>query len=46
MAGTERGVKEPQATFSACFGKAFLLVHPTQYADILTKQMQEHLKFI
>ncbi len=42
VAGTELGVKEPTATFSACFGKAFLLVHPTQYAQILAQKMQEH----
>jgi len=42
VAGTELGVKEPSATFSACFGKAFLTVHPTKYADILAKKMQEH----
>lgn len=42
VAGTELGVKEPQATFSACFGKAFLLVHPVMYAEILAKKMQEH----
>ena len=42
VAGTELGVKEPQATFSACFGKAFLMVHPTMYAEILAKKMQEH----
>ncbi len=42
VAGTELGVKEPQATFSACFGKAFLLVHPTMYAEILAKKMEEH----
>ena len=42
VAGTELGVKEPQATFSACFGKAFLMAHPTLYADILAKKMQEH----
>ena len=42
VAGTERGVKEPQATFSACFGQAFLLLHPTQYADILGQKMDEH----
>ena len=38
VAGTELGVKEPQATFSACFGKAFLMVHPTMYAEILAKK--------
>ncbi len=42
VAGTELGVKEPKATFSACFGKAFLLVHPTKYAEILAKKMAEH----
>ena len=42
VAGTELGVKEPKATFSACFGKAFLLLHPTKYAEILAKKMQEH----
>jgi phosphoenolpyruvate carboxykinase (ATP) len=42
VAGTELGVKEPKATFSACFGKAFLLVHPTKYAEILAQKMKEH----
>lgn len=42
VAGTEMGVKEPQATFSACFGKAFLSVHPTIYARILAQKMEEH----
>ena len=42
VAGTELGVKEPQATFSACFGKAFLMVHPMTYAEILANKMQEH----
>jgi phosphoenolpyruvate carboxykinase (ATP) len=42
VAGTELGVKEPQATFSACFGKAFLTVHPTKYAKILAQKMDEH----
>ncbi len=42
VAGTELGVTEPKATFSACFGLAFLSVHPTQYADILGKKMTEH----
>ncbi|MBF0504647.1 MAG: phosphoenolpyruvate carboxykinase (ATP) [Candidatus Omnitrophica bacterium] len=42
VAGTELGIKEPQATFSACFGKAFLMVHPTLYAQILAQKMQEH----
>ncbi|MGJ8680002.1 phosphoenolpyruvate carboxykinase (ATP) [Paraglaciecola sp.] len=39
LAGTERGVTEPQPTFSACFGKAFLTLHPTKYADVLVKRM-------
>jgi phosphoenolpyruvate carboxykinase (ATP) len=42
VAGTELGVKEPQATFSACFGKAFLMVHPTKYAEILAKKMEQY----
>lgn len=42
VAGTERGVTEPSATFSACFGQAFLLVHPTKYGEILGKKMDEH----
>jgi len=40
MAGTERGVDDPTPTFSACFGKAFLTLHPVQYAEILVKRMQ------
>ncbi|MGC6389116.1 phosphoenolpyruvate carboxykinase (ATP) [Ewingella sp. S1.OA.A_B6] len=40
LAGTERGVTEPTPTFSACFGAAFLLLHPTQYAEVLVKRMQ------
>ncbi|MEM8041897.1 phosphoenolpyruvate carboxykinase (ATP) [Morganella morganii] len=40
LAGTERGVTEPTPTFSACFGAAFLTLHPTQYADVLVKQMK------
>lgn len=42
VAGTERGVTEPKATFSACFGKAFLLLHPTVYAEILADKMQKY----
>ena len=42
VAGTELGVTEPKAAFSSCFGQAFLLVHPTKYADILGKKMDEH----
>ncbi len=41
LAGTERGVTEPTPTFSACFGAAFLTLHPTQYADVLVKRMKE-----
>ena len=42
VAGTERGVKEPQPTFSACFGAAFLSLHPGVYADMLGKKIEEH----
>lgn len=42
IAGTELGVIEPQTTFSACFGQAFLMLHPTIYADILGKKIEEH----
>jgi len=42
VAGTERGVTEPKATFSSCFGQAFLLLHPTKYADILGAKMDQH----
>jgi phosphoenolpyruvate carboxykinase (ATP) len=42
VAGTERGVNEPQATFSACFGEAFLPLHPTAYARLLGEKMEKH----
>ena len=42
VAGTELGVTEPTATFSTCFGSPFLTVHPTKYAEILGKKMDEH----
>ena len=42
LAGTERGVKEPLPTFSSAFGAAFLLLHPTVYAQELAKKMKEH----
>ncbi len=42
VAGTERGVTEPQATFSACFGAVFLVWHPTKYADMLGKLLAQH----
>ena len=41
LAGTERGITEPTPTFSACFGKAFLSLHPTQYAEVLNKKMDQ-----
>ena len=40
MAGTERGITEPTPTFSACFGAAFLSLHPTKYAEELVKKME------
>ena len=42
VAGTERGIKEPQATFSACFGEAFLPLHPTKYAKLLGEKIEKH----
>lgn len=42
VAGTEDGIKEPQATFSACFGAAFIMMHPTKYAAMLAEKMQKH----
>ena len=42
VAGTELGVTEPTATFSACFGSPFLTVHPTQYAEILGQKIEAH----
>jgi phosphoenolpyruvate carboxykinase (ATP) len=42
LAGTERGVNEPTPTFSACFGKAFLSLHPTKYGEELVKKMEQH----
>jgi len=42
VAGTEIGVKEPQATFSACFGEPFMPMHPGVYADLLSAKMDEH----
>ncbi len=41
VAGTEVGVEEPQATFSACFGAAFLVWHPMRYAELLARKMRE-----
>jgi phosphoenolpyruvate carboxykinase (ATP) len=42
VAGTERGVVEPQPTFSACFGAAFLVWHPTKYAQMLGELLEQH----
>ena len=42
VAGTEIGVKEPTATFSPCFGNAFLSLHPTAYAKVLAEKMRKH----
>ena len=42
VAGTERGVKEPQATFSSCFGAVFLVWHPWKYAEMLGRLIDEH----
>ena len=41
LAGTERGITEPTPTFSACFGQAFLELHPTKYAEELVKHMEK-----
>ena len=41
LAGTERGITEPTPTFSACFGQAFLELHPTKYAEELVKKMEQ-----
>jgi phosphoenolpyruvate carboxykinase (ATP) len=41
VAGTEAGITEPQTTFSACFGAAFLPLHPTQYAEMLGRKLKE-----
>ena len=42
VAGTERGIDEPVATFSACFGEAFLPLHPTVYAKLLGEKIEKH----
>ena len=42
VAGTEVGVVEPEATFSACFGAAFLVWHPTKYAEMLAQRLRTH----
>lgn len=42
VAGTEMGVTEPEATFSACFGAAFMVWHPSKYAELLAEQIRQH----
>lgn len=42
VAGTEVGVTEPEATFSACFGAAFIVWHPAKYAEVLAQKMSQH----
>ena len=42
VAGTERGITEPQATFSPCFGGPFMVLHPTVYAKLLGEKIQKH----
>ena len=42
VAGTEDGITKPVATFSACYGEAFLVLHPTKYADLLREKIQKH----
>jgi phosphoenolpyruvate carboxykinase (ATP) len=42
VAGTEAGIKEPQATFSACFGQAFLPLNPTRYAELFGQKIFSH----
>jgi phosphoenolpyruvate carboxykinase (ATP) len=42
VAGTEVGISEPQVTFSACFGAAFLVLHPVRYAEMLSERLGRH----
>ncbi len=42
VAGTEAGVTEPQATFSACFGAPFMVLHPSRYAELLAEKIRNH----
>ncbi|MFQ5500284.1 MAG: phosphoenolpyruvate carboxykinase [Candidatus Zixiibacteriota bacterium] len=42
LAGTEKGVTEPQATFSACFGAPFMVLHPSRYAELLADKIRRH----
>jgi phosphoenolpyruvate carboxykinase (ATP) len=43
VAGTEAGVTEPQPNFSACFGAPFMPLHPTKYAEMLSKKIQKQM---
>jgi phosphoenolpyruvate carboxykinase (ATP) len=42
VAGTEAGITEPQATFSACFGAPFMVLHPSRYAELLAEKIRKH----
>lgn len=42
VAGTESGITEPQATFSACFGAPFMVLHPSRYAELLAEKIRKH----
>ena len=42
VAGTEDGINEPEATFSACYGEAFIVWHPSKYAEMLTEKLKKH----
>ena len=42
VAGTERGIKEPVATFSPCYGAAFLTLHPMEYASLFKEKLEQH----
>ncbi len=42
VAGTESGITEPQATFSACFGAPFMVLHPSRYAELLAEKVRKH----
>jgi phosphoenolpyruvate carboxykinase (ATP) len=46
VAGTERGLKEPEATFSTCFGAVFLVWHPSVYAELLGRKLDEHASHV